>query len=104
MKKIKNIKIGDRIQVITGNQKGNIGNVSSINKKKEVVTIDTITPRIKYAKSRQGEETKQVELQIPIHISNVMLWDDKQNRSDKIGYKIVDGKKTRYFKKSGNIL
>jgi ribosomal protein L24 len=33
-----------------------------------------------------------------------MLWDKENNKSGRIGYKIVDGKKVRYFKKSGNII
>jgi ribosomal protein L24 len=45
-----------------------------------------------------------MELQIPIHISNVMLWDKEANLSSKIGYKLINNEKKRYFKKSGNIL
>lgn len=102
--KSKHVKIGDRIKIITGAQKGLIGNISSINVKKEVVTIDNVTPRIKYVKSREGGESKKVELQLPIHISNVMLWDTEANISSKIGYKIVNSEKKRYFKKSGNLI
>jgi large subunit ribosomal protein L24 len=102
--KPKHVKIGDRIKIITGTQKGLIGNISSINIKKDIVTIDTVTPRIKYVKSREGGESKKIEIQLPIHISNVMLWDPESNMSSKIGYKIVNNEKKRYFKKSGNLL
>jgi len=98
------IKIGDKIQVIAGNQKGFIGTVNSIIKKKSIVFIEGILPRIKYAKNPQGGEQQKIELQIPIHISNVMLWDDQTNNSSRIGYKMVDNVKKRYFKKSGNIV
>jgi large subunit ribosomal protein L24 len=104
VKKDKHVKIGDRIKIITGDQKGIIGNISSINIKKEILTIDTVLPRIKYVKSREGGESKKVELQIAIHISNVMLWDKESNTSSKIGYKVINNEKKRYFKKSGNIL
>ena len=33
-----------------------------------------------------------------------MLWDKEANISSKIGYKLLDGKKQRYFKKSGNFV
>jgi ribosomal protein L24 len=33
-----------------------------------------------------------------------MLWDKDANRSGRVGYKIVNGKKVRYFKKSGNLV
>ena len=102
--KKKHVKIGDRIKIITGNQKGIIGNISSINTKKELLTIDTVLPRIKFVKNREGGESKKMELQIPIHISNVMIWDIETNTSSRIGYKVVENKKYRYFKKSGKIL
>jgi large subunit ribosomal protein L24 len=102
--KPKHVNIGDRIKIITGTQKGLIGNISSINTKKQLITVDAVTPRIKYIKSREGGESKKVELQIPIHVSNVMLWDKTANVSSKIGYKLVNEEKKRYFKKSGNIV
>jgi large subunit ribosomal protein L24 len=102
--KSKHVNIGDRIQITTGTQKGVIGTISSINVKKQIVTIDTVTPRKKNIKSREGGESKEVELQVPIHISNVMLWDTVANLSSKIGSKVVNGEKKRYFKKSGNLL
>jgi len=104
-KKLKShVKIGDKIKIITGINKGFIGKITSLSHKNSHVTIDGIVPRIKYLKDRQGGEAKKVELQIAIHISNVMIWDKEANRSSKIGYKIVNGKKVRYFKKSGNIV
>jgi ribosomal protein L24 len=33
-----------------------------------------------------------------------MLWDTEKNESSRIGYKIVNGKKQRYFKKSNNLV
>ena len=98
------IKIGDKIKIITGNHKGVIGTITSIIFKKSIVFIQEISPRIKYLKNNQGEEQKKVELQIPIHVSNVMLWDSETNSPSKIGYKIIDNKKYRYFKKSGKVI
>lgn len=98
------VKIGDKVKVISGNQKGFIGIIASLITKKSVVIIDGITPRMKSVKNPQGEEPKKVEIQIPIHTSNVMLWDKESNLASKVGYKMVDEKKVRYFKKSGNIV
>jgi large subunit ribosomal protein L24 len=55
----KHVKIGDRIQVITGNQKGIIGNIAAIDVKKSTVIIDSVLPRIKYSKNPQGGEAKK---------------------------------------------
>jgi large subunit ribosomal protein L24 len=100
----KHVKIGDRIQVITGNQKGIIGNIAAIDVKKSTVIIDSVLPRIKYSKNPQGGEAKKKELQTAIHISNIMLWDKVANQKSKVGYKLIDGIKKRYFKKSGNLV
>ncbi len=98
------IKMGDMVKVITGTNKGVIGKINSIISKSSTVTIDTITPRIKYVKNKQSGETQKVELPIPINISNVMLWDKIANKSSKTGTKIVNDQKVRYFKKSNNIV
>ena len=99
-----NLKVGDTIKIIAGNQKGLIGNITSVFRKESLVVIEGVVPRIKYIKNKQGGEAKQVELPVPIHISNVMLWDKEANLSSKIGYKLINNEKKRYFKKSGNIL
>jgi large subunit ribosomal protein L24 len=98
------VKIGDKVKVISGNQKGFIGVIASLITKKSVVILDGVEPRIKFVKNPQGEDAKKVEIQIPIHTSNVMLWDKEANLASKIGYKVVNEKKVRYFKKSGNIV
>ena len=98
------VKVGDKIKVMSGNQKGLIGVITTVNQKNLMATIDGIVPRIKYVKNPQGGEARKMEVPIGIHISNLMLWDNEQNLSSRIGYKIVDDKKQRYFKKSGNLV
>ena len=98
------VKIGDKVKVISGKQKGFIGIITSIITKDSIVFLEGITPRIKFRKNPQGQESIKSEIQIPIHSSNVMLWDKEKNIASKIGYKIVNDKKVRYFKKSGNIV
>jgi large subunit ribosomal protein L24 len=98
------VKIGDKVKVISGKQKGFIGVITSLVNKKSVVFLDGVTPRIRFMKAPQGGDAKRVEIQIPIHVSNVMLWDKDANLASKIGYKVVNDQKIRYFKKSGNLL
>jgi large subunit ribosomal protein L24 len=94
------VKLGDKIKVICGNQKGLIGTISSIVRTKSVATITEILPRIKY----KGKEGDKKELPLYIHLSNLMLWDTNKNVASKIGYKMINEKKYRYFKKTGNIV
>ncbi len=112
MKKIEksHVKKGDQVKVISGEQKGFLGIISSIVKKKSSVILEGIVPRIKYLKNPQAQgEAKKIELPILIHVSNVMLWDKQVNKPSRIGYKeslTSENKieKKRYFKKSGNLI
>jgi large subunit ribosomal protein L24 len=101
------VKIGDLVKVITGNQKGFLGTISSIVAKKSLVVVEGIVPRIKYTKNRQGGDPVKQEIPVFIHVSNVMLWDSNVRKAGKIGYKVVGlgtPKKVRYFRKSGALL
>lgn len=97
------VKKGDQVKIISGRQKGFVGIISTVNKKTSSVNLEGILPRIKYMKNRQqGGEAQKIDLPLFIHISNVMLWDKKNNQASRVGYKMIEGKKVRYFKKSGN--
>ena len=98
------VKIGDKIKIIAGSQKGLVGIISSISSAKSVAVIEGVLPRIKYKKQNPNSEAEKVELQLPIHTSNLMLWDDQNNQAGRVGYKLTDDTKIRYFKKSGNVL
>ena len=103
-KETNHVKIGDKVKVIAGNQKGFIGVITALITKKSLVVLDGITPRVRFVKNPQGGDSQKIEVQVPIHSSNVMLLDKEANTASKIGYKTVNEKKVRYFKKSGNIV
>jgi large subunit ribosomal protein L24 len=110
------VKKGDNVKVISGEQKGFIGRIQSILKKKSSVILDGIVPRVKYIKSSTpNQASEKKELPILIHSSNVMLWDKELNKGSRIGYKeitinsmnndsSISTEKKRYFKKSGNFV
>lgn len=120
----KNIKIhvkkGDQVKVISGEQKGFLGIINSIVKKKSSVILEGIIPRIKYVKNAQNDQnqdSKKIEVPVLIHSSNVMLWDKIENQASRVGFKEIDviqengidknikrKVKKRYFKKSGNLV
>lgn len=102
MKKEKqtHLKTGDRIQIISGNNKGLIGNIISLNKNKEIAIVDSVPTRKKFVAKKE----KELEIPIKIHFSNLMLWDNLKKEKSRIGYKIINDIKVRYFKKSGNVV
>ena len=101
MKKFK-IKSGDTVRVMSGKDRGKTGTVLKVIRDKDRVLVEgvnMVTKRVKpTAENPQGG---LVEKEAPIHISNVMLVDPKKGVPTRVGYKIKDGKKVRYSKKTG---
>ena len=88
--------------VNAGNDKGKTGKVLEVRPDKDRAIVEGINMVSKHTKPNskqpQGGIIKQ---EAGIHISNLQLIDPKSNTPTRIGYKMVDGKKVRYAKKSG---
>ena len=105
MKKI-HIKKGDNVYVNAGNDKGKTGKVLSVDPSKDRAIVEGINMVSKHTKPNskqpQGGIIKQ---EAAIHISNVNLLDPTSTAAKavptRVGYKVVDGKKVRVAKKSG---
>jgi large subunit ribosomal protein L24 len=52
----------------------------------------------------QNPEGGIIEKEMPVHVSNVMLWDSTVEKPTRVGYRVEDGKKVRVSKKSGALL
>ncbi|AMX84834.1 50S ribosomal protein L24 [Geobacillus subterraneus] len=99
------VKKGDKVQVISGKDKGKQGVILAAFPKKNRVIVEGVNIVKKHAKPSQANpQGGIIEKEAPIHVSKVMPLDPKTGAPTRIGYKIVDGKKVRYAKKSGEIL
>jgi len=99
------IKKGDKVIVIAGADKGKVGIVQKSFPKLEKVVVEGVNVRKKHQKPRQNNpEGSIVEIYAPIHVSNVAIYDAKEKKASRVGYRIVDGKKVRYSKASNTNL
>jgi large subunit ribosomal protein L24 len=99
------VKKGDKVQVISGKDKGKQGVVLAAFPKKNRVLVEGVNIVKKHVKPSQANpQGGIISKEAPIHVSNVMPLDPKTGTPTRVGYKIVDGKKVRYAKKSGEIL
>ncbi|WP_046176557.1 50S ribosomal protein L24 [Domibacillus indicus] len=99
------VKKGDKVMVITGKDKGKTGVVLAAFPKKDRVLVEGINIVKKHAKPSQlNPQGGILSQEAAIHVSNVMLLDPKTNEPTRVGYKVVDGKKVRVAKKSGETL
>ena len=101
MKKF-HIKKGDTVFVNAGNDKGKTGKVLEVLRDKDRVIVEGINMVSKHTKpNAKAPQGGILEQEAGIHISNVQLVDPKSGAATRVGYKMVDGKKVRYAKKSG---
>ena len=101
MKKM-HIKKGDTVYVNAGNDKGKTGKVLSVNPSKDRAIVEGINMVSKHTKpNAQNPQGGIIKQEAGIHVSNLQLIDPESGKPTRVGHKVVDGKKIRYAKKSG---
>ena len=99
------IKKNDKVKVIAGKVKGKEGTVEKVFPSKECVIVKGVNIVKKHQKPTNANPNGGiVEVEAPIHVSNVMLIDPSNNEPTRVGFKIEDGKKVRVSKKTGKTL
>lgn len=98
-----NLKVGDKVIVIAGKDKGKEGKI--IAKKGEKVFVEGINMVKKHVKPNGQDNGGIIDKEASIHVSNVMIVDPKSKKPTRIAKKIdKDGKKVRISSKSGSSL
>lgn len=96
------IRKGDVVVVLTGKDKGKTGVVTR-RVDADYVTVEGVNVAKKHVRPNPmaGVEGGIVAKTMPIHISNIALFNAKTQKADRVAIKEVDGKKVRVFKSSG---
>lgn len=99
------ILVRDMVQVITGKDKGKQGEVISVLSDKNKVVVKGINLITKHMKPREGQPGKKIQKEAPLHVSNVMILDEKTKTPTKVSYVLSkNGKKERVARKTGALL
>lgn len=100
--KSKNTKLreGDEVIVISGREKGKRGNIKSIIGEKCVINDLNLSKRHTRPNPQLGITGGIVEKEMPIHLSNVMIWNSATKKQDKVAFKKEKEKKIRVFRSS----
>ncbi|XP_006836995.2 50S ribosomal protein L24, chloroplastic [Amborella trichopoda] len=100
------VKVGDTVKLISGKEKGKIGEITRLFRHNSTVIVKDINLKTKHMKSReQGEPGQIVKVEAPIHSSNVMLYSKEQKVASRVGHKILeDGTRVRYLLKTGEVI
>jgi len=100
------VKKGDTVQVITGKDKGKVGEILRTYPQASKVVVQGVNVKTKHVKPQQeGESGKITTFEGPIHSSNVMLYSTKEKVASRVCYTFTeDGRKVRKLKKTGEII
>ena len=103
MRKLK-IKTGDNVRVIAGDHKGSEGKIIKVSLEKNKVIVEGVNMVKKHMKpSAQSPQGGIVEKEASIQISNLSLLTSK-GETTRVGYKMEEGKKVRFAKKSNEVI
>jgi len=103
MTKLK-IKSGDTVRINAGDHKGTEGKVQLIIREKNKAIVEGANMVSKHEKpSASNPQGGIVKKEAPIHISNLSLIN-KKGDATRVGYRVEDGKKVRFSKKSNEVI
>jgi len=100
------IRKGDQVVVIAGKDKGKRGTILS-RVDAEHVVVEGVNRAKKHVKPNpvKGVVGGVVDKDMPLHVSNVSLYNPATQKADRVGFKkLEDGTKVRVFKSSGEVV
>jgi len=100
------IRKGDNVVVLTGKDKGKRGAVV-LRVDDEHVVVEGVNRVKKHSRPNpmKGLPGGIIEKEMPIHVSNVGLFNPATQKADRVGYKqLDDGRKVRVFKSNGEVV
>lgn len=99
------IKKGDRVEVLTGRDKGKRGEVTAVFPTDNRATVAGVNRIKRHTKPSMVSAGGIVEKEAPIQLSNLAVIDPKTDKPTRVGFKIMeDGRKLRVAKASGETL
>ena len=97
------IKVGDIVEVIAGDDRGERGKVLSVDSQAAKIVVEGMNRVYKHVRpSQRNPQGGRLSKEMPIRVSNVMLICPKTNLPTRVGVRYLsDGRKERYSKRSG---
>ena len=97
------LKKNDTVKIIAGKDKGKIGKIVQVNPETEKVIVQGLNMVSKTIRRKNQQDKGGIMVvEAPIHVSNVALVS--KDKTSRVGYKMENGKKIRYAKKTGEVL
>lgn len=102
---MRKIRRNDEIIVIAGKDKGKRGSVALVRADNRIV-VTGINKVKKHQKPnpQAGVPGGIIEKEAPIHVSNVAIFNPSTNKADRVGFRVEEGKKVRFYKSNGEAI
>jgi large subunit ribosomal protein L24 len=100
---VKHVKKNDVVQVMVGRDKGKTGKILRINNKTGKVVVEKVNMIKRHKKATGTTPGGILEMEAPIHASNVLLYSDKLGKGLRTQVKVVDGGKKVRFNAKNNL-
>ena len=100
------IKKGDEVVVITGKDKGRRGAVLKVLEEDRII-VENVNMAKKHTRPNPnaGVTGGIIDKEMPIHLSNVMLFNPVTKKGDRIGFrKLEDGRQVRFFRSNKEVV
>jgi len=98
------LKKGDKVVVLAGKDKGKEGEILSVMPKENRALVQGVNMVIRHTRQTQTTQGGRIPKEASIDLSNLAMVDPKDGGATRVGFKMVDGQKVRYAKKSGEVI
>jgi len=98
---MRKIKSGDDVIVVTGKDKGRRGTVRQVLDDKAIVDGVNVAKKHQKGNPNTGVTGGIVDKEMPIELSNLMVFNPATGKGGRVGFKIEGDKKIRVFKSDG---
>ena len=97
------LRKGDKVIVLAGKDKGQTGEISSVDPKAGKAIVDGVNIAIRHVKQSQTTQGGRTPKAMPIQLSNLAVVD-KNGKATRVGFKIDGDKKVRVAKTTGDVI
>ena len=97
------IRKGDNVVVLTGKDKGRTGEVLQVLPKEDRAVVRGVNMVKRHQRQTQTQEAGIINKEASIHLSNIAVVA-KDGKPTRVGFQLVDGKKVRVAKRTGDVI
>ena len=103
---MRKIRKGDEVVVIAGKDKGKIAQVNQMVDDGHKVIVDGVNVVKKHVKPNPMKNVQGgiVQKNMPIDVSNVAIYNPETKKADRVGFRVEDGVKVRFYKSTGKMV